>query len=176
MYIKYDNQYYKIDTLLSSSIYSLKDNFEKTHNIIINDIYYKNKKLDLENSFFYYNLNQNSILEVNKNNNLNGGKNKLNWFQIIIVIIYLFCVPLILTVGIIPLISSIIEFLITNTVSILLNSTGNSVGNRPKTLLAKIILIFVTILRYIFLYVTSYSIFGFAFLGMAYIISEFIWN
>ena len=52
MYIKYDNQYYKIDTLLSSSIYSLKDNFEKTHNIIINDIYYKNKKLDLENSFF----------------------------------------------------------------------------------------------------------------------------
>ena len=84
MYIKYNNQYYKKNILLSSSIYSLKDDFENEHNIKINDIYYKNKKLEFDNSFFYYDLNKDSILEINKINKLNGGKNKLSIFQIMV--------------------------------------------------------------------------------------------
>lgn len=173
MYIKYNNKFYKINIPLSSSVNNLKEILQKDYNINnIENIYHNNILLNDENSLFHYNINNKSVLNIKESLLKGGKKRELNGFQIALVVIYILAIPIILTFGLIPLVSSILEYILSKMIYLLLNITGNSVNNKPKTILASILIFFVTIFRYIFMYIASFTLFGFAFLGLAFLMGK----
>ena len=173
MFIKNNNKYLKISIPLSSSVLSLKELLIQNYNIDVSDLYYHKKKLEDRNSLYYYGIEKHSILYNERKYGLKGGeKSKLNWLQVTLAIIFLFIVvPFILMFGLAPIIGSILEYIVTKICFIFLNLTGNTLNNKPKTIIGNIVVFLIAILKIFFLFIFVYVLFGYAFTSLGYLMS-----
>lgn len=173
--IKYNIKNIYLSVSPSYNIEKIKDliNIKINNKYKKYNLYFLGKKLDNNKTLYDYNIENNSILNLNFD--LKGGNNIiLGIFFTLLLLIWIFLIfPLILCSGSLQFIGGIIEYIIYIVVSSLLKITGNIVKGKPINALSRTIVFLLKIFKISFYYLFLYTVFGLTFLFLNYILNIF---